>query len=292
MGHTDVFSLQDALATEEAGGEAVNGVQVWGDPTHIVAAAEAQDLAAVQASAESILGSATDFTADSTADSAADSAANSTDAGNATDAQATTGTIYNRIGQLTRTLHDAMRELGYHETLADARDHLPDARDRLAYIARLTGDAAEKVLNSVDCAREIQDEMAKHAKSLETRWAAVAKFMAGGDRATPAGATLVDETCAFLQGVGVKAGATNTILTDIMMAQDFHDLTGQVIRKVVSLAESLEDQLLQLLIEATPAERKKAETAGLEGPVVNPEARTDVVTDQAAVDDLLASLGF
>jgi chemotaxis protein CheZ len=263
MGHSDVFSLQDALGTDEsaveAGAGAVNGVQVWGDPAQAVAAVPVQDEPLATQS---------------------------------TEPAASGDTIYNRIGQLTRTLHDAMRELGYHESLADARDNLPDARDRLAYIARLTGDAAEKVLNSVDRAREVQDEMAGHAKGLETRWAAVAKYMEGGDRATPAGATLVEETCAFLRGVDQRAGATNTILTDIMMAQDFHDLTGQVIRKVVNLAQSLEEQLLHLLIESTPPERKKAETVGLEGPIVDPEKRTDVVADQAGVDDLLASLGF
>ncbi len=209
--------------------------------------------------------------------------------------------IYHRIGHLTRTLHDAMRELGYQESLADARDNLPDARDRLAYIARLTGDAAEKVLNSVDRARSVQGEITGHAQQLRKRWAAVAAFTAGGgagadvaaQRATPAGAALVDETCAFFASLDDQAELTNAILTDIMMAQDFHDLTGQVIRKVVSLATTLEEQLVKLLIDATPVEqRKKVDPSILEGPVVNPESRNDVVSDQAGVDDLLASLGF
>jgi chemotaxis protein CheZ len=209
--------------------------------------------------------------------------------------------IYHRIGHLTRTLHDAMRELGYQDSLADARDNLPDARDRLAYIARLTGDAAEKVLNSVDRARSVQGEITSRAQSLRDRWAAVAVYTAGsvagdkaaGERATPAGAALVEETCAFLASLDNQAELTNGILTDIMMAQDFHDLTGQVIRKVVGLATDLEEQLVKLLIDATPEEhRKKVDPGILEGPVVNPEKRTDVVSDQAGVDDLLASLGF
>jgi len=117
--------------------------------------------------------------------------------------------------------------------------------------------------------------------------------MPGSYRATPAGAALVDETCAFLSSLAQQAESTNAILTEIMMAQDFHDLTGQVIRKVVSLATVLEEQLVKLLIDTTPGEqRKKVEVSALEGPVVNPESRTDVVSDQAGVDDLLASLGF
>jgi chemotaxis protein CheZ len=113
-------------------------------------------------------------------------------------------------------------------------------------------------------------------------------------RATPAGAALVDATCAFLTGISKQADQTNTVLTEIMMAQDFHDLTGQVIRKVVALAHTVEEQLLNLLIEATPVvQRPKVEAPRvLEGPVVNAEGRSDVLVDQEGVDDLLASLGF
>jgi len=202
--------------------------------------------------------------------------------------------LYQRIGHLTRTLHNALRELGLHESLADARDHLPDARDRLAYIARVTGEAAEKVLNAVDRARTVQDMLAGGAKGLESRWAAVALYADGGaERATPAGCELIGDTRSFLRSIDEQAVQTNAILTEIMMAQDFHDLTGQVIRKVVALSQELEEQLVHLLIDATPPEqRRRIEPARLEGPVVDAGQRTDVVTDQAGVDDLLASLGF
>ena len=205
--------------------------------------------------------------------------------------------MYHRLGHLTRMLHDALRELGYDQELSDVRANLPDARDRLSYIAKMTGDAAEKVLNAVDRARSVQEETADHARRLRMRWDAVEAFTEGGtppgSRTTPAGAELVQETCAFFAALDKQADATNAILTDIMLAQDFHDLTGQVIRKVVNLAQTLEEQLIRLLVETTPPElRKKPEAPGLQGPVVNAEGRDDVVTDQAGVDDLLASLGF
>lgn len=209
--------------------------------------------------------------------------------------------VYQRIGHLTRTLHDALRELGYDKELAGTREQLPDARDRLTYIARVTGEAAEKVLNAVDRARNVQENLTRQADSLRSRWQAVAAYTAAdASRATPAGRHLVDETCAFFGTVGGQTDATNQILTDIMMAQDFHDLTGQVIRKVVTLAQAMEEQLVKLLLETTPPEqRKKIEhtappgsTERLDGPVVNAEGRDDVVADQAGVDDLLASLGF
>lgn len=201
--------------------------------------------------------------------------------------------VHQRIGQLTRTLHDALRELGYDKDLAETREHLPDARDRLSYIARVTGEAADKVLNAVDRARVVQESLTNKADGLRKRWQAVAAYTAGAEeRATPAGRSLIDDTCGFFSDIGGQADATNSILTDIMMAQDFHDLTGQVIRKVVTLATNLEDQLLKLLLQTTPPEQLKKADVSLEGPVVNTEGRTDVVTDQSQVDDLLASLGF
>jgi chemotaxis protein CheZ len=201
--------------------------------------------------------------------------------------------IHKRIGHLTRTLHDALRELGYDRELMDARDNLPDARDRLAYIARVTGEAAEKVLNAVDRARTVQQELTEQAGSLRRRWQTVGAFAAEGKGCTPAGKQLIDETCEFFSGVGGQADRTNTILTDIMMAQDFHDLTGQVIRRVVTLAQTLEEQLVKLLIETTPAgQRPRLDEYQLEGPVVVSDGRDDVVADQKGVDDLLATLGF
>jgi chemotaxis protein CheZ len=203
-------------------------------------------------------------------------------------------TVYQRIGHLTRTLHDALRELGYDKELQGTRDQLPDARDRLTYIARVTGEAAEKVLNAVDRARVVQEQMTATANDLRTRWQAVAAYAANdAARTTPAGRELIEQTCAFFAGVDSQTDVTKAILTDIMMAQDFHDLTGQVIRKVVTLATNMEEQLLKLLIETTPPEQlRKIDPEKLEGPVVKAEGRDDVVTDQAGVDDLLASLGF
>jgi len=264
MGHSDSSPLQEAAAA--AAFEA--GVRVWGDTANIMV----RDAAPME---------------EDPPQEAGPGAAGALAAGEEGE------DIYHRIGHLTRTLHDALRALGYQDSLADARDNLPDARERLAYIARLTGDAAEKVLNSVDRARTVQEDIAGNAQLLRKRWETVSAYAAKGGRTTPAGDRLINDTCIFLAALDGHTTETNGILTDIMMAQDFHDLTGQVIRRVVDLAQSLEEQLVKLLIDATPSElRGKVETVALEGPVVNAEGRDDVVADQAGVDDLLASLGF
>ena len=104
---------------------------------------------------------------------------------------------------------------------------------------------------------------------------------------------LVLDTRAFLTDVPQQTRATGAHLLDIMMAQDFQDLTGQVIKKMMDMIRSLEQELLQMLIDNVPAERRAEAPATLmNGPQVNPEGKADVVSDQSQVDDLLASLGF
>lgn len=203
------------------------------------------------------------------------------------------GDIYQRLGEITRELHEALKALGYMPALKDAVGELPDARSRLEYIARLTGEAAEKVLNRVDEAKAEQQTVIESSRQLvET---------IGG---VPGLKWAMPELLEWSQRIQASAERTDHHLTEIMMAQDFHDLTGQVIKKVVALAGTLEQQLLQLLIETAPPSAPAADAADvapqepaprrteLSGPVVNPEGRADVVTSQAQVDDLLASLGF
>ena len=190
--------------------------------------------------------------------------------------------VFQQLGLITRQLHDTLTQLGVMPKLQIAADGLPDARSRLSYIATKTSDAANKVLNSVDQAK------ADHAHiSSETRRIAEA-IVKDPVKAVASGAVMN-----FVGDVEAATARIDAHLTDIMMAQDFHDLTGQVVAKVVSLATELEDSLVKLLVQAAPPEQaQKVESSVLNGPVVNPEGRTDVVKDQAAVDDLLASLGF
>lgn len=190
--------------------------------------------------------------------------------------------IFQQLGTITRQLHDTLHELGVMPNLQEAADGLPDARSRLNYIAKKTADAAEKVLNSVD-----QAKLDHHSISEQTR-AIAAAIVADPVRAVASGSVMN-----FVGDVERATARIDQHLTDIMLAQDFHDLTGQVVAKVVSLATELESSLVKLLVQAAPPEQAhRVESAVLNGPVVNPEGRTDVVQNQSEVDDLLASLGF
>jgi chemotaxis protein CheZ len=201
--------------------------------------------------------------------------------------------VFQQLGLITRQLHDTMTQLGVMPRLQRAADGLPDARSRLTYIAQKTGDAANRVLNLVDMAK------AEHQGiSAQTR------AMAAAIVADPVKAVATGAVMNFVNDVESATSRIDAYLTDIMMAQDFHDLTGQVVAKVVSLASDLEDSLVKLLVQAAPADQTaklmahiapvahSVATSDLSGPVVAPEGRTDVVANQGEVDDLLASLGF
>lgn len=199
------------------------------------------------------------------------------------------GIVFNRLGHLTRQVHDTLRELGLEATIKDAAAAVPDARQRLAYIAQATEQAASRVLNATDIANPIQDRLCDGAKALSARW----DELYAGRLSPEAFKDLSADTHRFLGSVAEGSRETGAQLHEIMMAQDFQDLTGQVIKRVVELAQTLETQLIQVLLEAAPPEvRAERHTGLMNGPVIDSEGRTDVVTSQAQVDDLLESLGF
>lgn len=190
--------------------------------------------------------------------------------------------LYQRLGGITRQLHNALQELGHADKLQGSMGQLPDAKSRLNYIARLTGEAAEKVLNHVEAAKAEQALVADRAGLLNQTISGV-----------PGLAAAMPELTTWTQEVIDNSRKSDERLTEIMMAQDFNDLTGQVIARVVQLAATIEEQLMELLLQSAPSVQTVPDLAqGLEGPVVETEGRTDVVADQAGVDDLLASLGF
>ena len=189
--------------------------------------------------------------------------------------------VFVRLGTLTRLLHDTLTELGVMPGLQAAAQGLPDALSRLNYIADKTAAAADKVLDAVDQAKGIHRHIVEEARSLGRQ------LTDDPVRAVACGAVMN-----FVREVETSAGRADAHLTDIMLAQDFHDLTGQVVSKVVTLANDLETSLVQLLVQVAPEDKAHKAEQALSGPVVRPEGRTDVVANQEQVDDLLASLGF
>ncbi|WP_420816126.1 protein phosphatase CheZ [Paraburkholderia phosphatilytica] len=209
--------------------------------------------------------------------------------------------ILARIGHLTRTLRDSMRELGLDKHVEKAAEAVPDARDRLKYVAEMTEQAADRVLNAIEVAKPIQESLQQQAGELDARWAQW--YEAPIERAEVR--TLMSDTRAFLGRMPEATTATNQQLLEIMLAQDFQDLTGQVIKKIMDVVHLIEQQLLGVLVENIAPERREQFAANaaalatstppetlMNGPQINPEGKSDVMQDQGEVDDLLASLGF
>ena len=198
--------------------------------------------------------------------------------------------VLSKVGQMTRLLHDSLRELGYDKTIEGVTAQMPDARDRMSYISSMTQKAAERALTATEIARPIQTGLSDDAIRLDERWRDLFEKKLSLQQFRE----LVADTRQFLTEVPARAAATNAQLTEIMMAQDFQDLTGQVIKRVTTVTHDLELQLLQLLVDNVPASpRGDANSSELmNGPVVKTEGRSDIVTDQQQVDDLLESLGF
>ncbi len=198
--------------------------------------------------------------------------------------------IISRIGSLTRMLRDSLRELGLDQAIAEAAEAIPDARDRLDYVVQMTAQAAERALNSVEASQPHQDEMESGAKALTKRWD---EWFENPIELTDA-RDLVSDTRKYLGEVPGHTSFTNAQLLDIMMAQDFQDLTGQVIKRMMDVVQEIERQLLMVLLENIPDQpnRPKRESDSLlNGPQMD-TTKAGVVASQDQVDDLLDSLGF
>jgi chemotaxis protein CheZ len=198
--------------------------------------------------------------------------------------------MFERLGGIVRLLHDSLRELGYDKALTEASTQIVDAQDRLEYVATLTEQAANKVLNTLDDGMPAQDVLSKKSKEMEDRWAA----LFAGKLSIDEFKTLAGDSRAFAQAVSEATEAEKARLLEIMMAQDFQDITGQLIKKVVIITKTVEQELAQLLKDNAPADKREkiAQKEALEVELMSGPSAPSVALNQDSVDDLLADLGF
>lgn len=201
---------------------------------------------------------------------------------------------YARLGSITREMHEALSLLGNNQ-LQSIVEEIPNARDRLTYVGKMTEDAANKVLTLVEQAKPGCDDLAVRGRELGQ---ALTRMAASAD-CTPERARGMMVVCSkFAERSAGFAQNQADALSDIMMAQDFQDLSGQVIKKVVDIINRTEVQLVQLLLDSAPEAEKAVES---DAPAVPADVHThkldgpqtaDKALKQDDVDDLLASLGF
>ena len=197
-----------------------------------------------------------------------------------------------RLGTITREMHEAFTVLGGSTELHQIVEEFPNARDRLSHVGKMTENAANKVLNLVDTAKPDCNDISRRGDELEQ---SLTRMAAAQDMSMERARALLGVCGKFAGSMSSFANRQDAILSDIMLAQDFQDLSGQVIKKVIDIINRTELQLVQLLIDSVPESINAAdvhksftgETHQLHGPQSESKA-----LQQNDVDDLLASLGF
>ena len=136
---------------------------------------------------------------------------------------------------------------------------------------------------------QARDSLAAEAMSLAEGWDSILRGEGGVEQFK----AIAQATRDYLRTVPERTDTTREQLREIVMAQEFQDLTGQVLKRITDLANHLETQLLTLLVENSPAPIRRTDALGLlNGPAIGGSGVPDVVTNQAQVDELLESLGF
>ncbi|MCX8048638.1 MAG: protein phosphatase CheZ [Methylohalobius sp.] len=201
--------------------------------------------------------------------------------------------LFQELCQLTRQLHDALASFLADAQLAElAANDIPDARERLRYVITLTEQAATTTLNALDEMLPLVEGLEAKIQSLAGRWG---KFLQR-EMSYREFRTLSGDLATFLQDASPKMETLRARLHEVLMAQSFQDLSGQIIRRVIGLVQQVETSLVELIRfsgqkgELRHPNPTSGDLAG-RGPSV-PGLDKGQIANQDEVDDLLSSLGF
>jgi chemotaxis protein CheZ len=214
--------------------------------------------------------------------------------------------LYQEVGKLTRELHSAIVNfhIDPHMPQAEEVSQITDATERLSYVVRLTEGAANRTMDLVEQSTPLMNGLSADAKALSADWGRFMRREIGAEEFRD----LARRVDGFLTRSEKETHEVASHLNDILLAQDYQDLTGQVIKRVTQLVTEVESNLLKLVLMASQVDRfagiehdqevfrKQKEQEKLhskgEGPQIHADKREDVVSGQDDVDDLLSSLGF
>lgn len=201
--------------------------------------------------------------------------------------------LFQEVGQLTRQLHDTMAGFTLDSKItAMTKNEIPDAKERLQYVINMTEQSANQTLNAVEGLMPVSKQLNEQARTLSEKWE---RFL---DREMPFAEfkSMSSQITKHFQESKISLLLVEEGLNDILMAQGFQDITGQIIKRVIDLVQDLETSMVQLikLSGGKSSEAKVEEKHALPGPVVPgiDDKAGDVAANQDDVDDLLSSLGF
>lgn len=213
--------------------------------------------------------------------------------------------IYREVGKLTRGLHEAIVNFEI-DAAANAIDKdrmskMANAKERLDYVINLTQKSADKTMDMVEQGIPVAERLGERANTLRAEWQRLIRREMKPDEFRD----LYRHIDEFLGETAQNSSELSEKFNSILLAQDFQDLSGQVIKKVITLVQEVEARLVDLMRVAGQVEhltgifrahddRPDVKTADIvaEGPQINAHVRADVVSGQDDVDDLLSSLGF
>jgi len=207
--------------------------------------------------------------------------------------------LFAEVGKLTRQLHDSLKSFQIDPSLSSLlEEDIPDAKMRLNHVIDMTEQAANKTMDAVELCLPIADELNNKLSSIIPVW----QKLMSSDLKVGEFKSLCHSLDGFLHQASDNSSTLHSRLTEVLMAQDYQDLTGQILRRVIELVREVENSLIGLLtafgqtslpMEERPAVAKKPKAGHeAEGPIIDAAGRSDVVTGQDDVDDLLSSLGF
>ena len=211
--------------------------------------------------------------------------------------------LFAEVGKLTRQLHDSLNNFQLVPRIINmANEDIPDAQTRLNYVIEATEEAANKTMDLVDSCMPIAEKLRNGIINLMPEWN---KLMS---RELQLGEfnTLVNEMDSFLKDGNDESAKLTGLLSEVLLAQGYQDLTGQIIRRVIELVKEVEDNLVYMLtmfggvelkdsfraVEKPNKSQNEADIVKTEGPILDADSREDVASNQDDVDDLLSSLGF
>lgn len=198
--------------------------------------------------------------------------------------------MYQEVGRLTRDLHDTLNSFKNDARLASLTEHeIPDAKERLNYVLSMTDQAARRTLTAVEESVPLNEAIGQRAGNLQQEWQRFTRR-----QMEPAEfRALSHQLNEFLTLTKDDTSKIHARLMDVLMAQEYQDITGQVIHRVIRLVQDVEANLVGLIkFSSKNGAKSPAGSSDLEGPQINPSSRSDVVSSQDEVDDLLSSLGF
>mgnify|MGYP001346889443 CR=1 FL=1 len=204
--------------------------------------------------------------------------------------------LFTSVGQLTRDLHEALQDFQLDPRIMQlTQDDLPDAQNRLQYVIEKTEDAANRTMDAVEACLPMTDGMHQRVEQVMPAW----QRLMSNDIQLNEFKEMCHQVDALMRECGQNMPQIHGLMTEVLMAQDYQDITGQIIRRVIQLVEDVEKNLIELLKLFGEEQKSQAkqnvkavDKNAAEGPIINPEQRDDVVENQDDVDDLLSSLGF